>query len=607
MSNAVKYTEKGHISLSIDIHKQEHGQIWLRIAVGDTGKGIKQEDRGKLFNDFVQVDTKKNRGIEGTGLGLAITKRLCILMGGDVGIQSEYGKGSVFTVIVPQNIASMEPFAAVENASNKKVLVYDGRAVYAQSVRWSLDNLGVPCTITETLGDFARVILQGEWYYIFAGYGLYEKIKPIMDRPDDAFPGGKKPPLALMVEWGTETHIPGACFMFLPIQSLTIANLLNGRADSEGFSEGSASSDLVHFTIPRARLLIVDDIATNLRVAEGLLMAYQATVDICQSGAEAIDLVKKQEYDIVFMDHMMPDMDGIETTTAIRALWGGRFKTMPIVALTANAMVGMREMFIEKGFNDFLAKPIDISKMEEILIRWVPKEKRVVDSGQLVVGSGQEAENNAGEDALSIPGVDSARGIAMTGGTLTAYKQVLSLFRKDARDRLPLLQNVPDENVLPAFITQVHALKSASASLGAAEISSQAAELEVAGKAKDMAFIRNNLDYFAGHLEELINHISDVLEADTVTAGVSMGKDSEAEPPANISEYVPLLHELAIALVERKADDIDHVLENLTRQILDKKSKEILDQISDEVLMAEYDKAWEMVFLLLKGEKENVN
>jgi signal transduction histidine kinase/CheY-like chemotaxis protein len=619
MSNAVKYTEKGYISLSIGVFKQEHGQVWLRIDVGDTGKGIKQEDQEKLFNDFVQVDTKKNRGIEGTGLGLAITKRLSILMGGDVGVHSEYGKGSVFTIVLPQSIASPEPFAAVEDVANKKVLVYEGRAIYAQSICWSLENLGVPYTITETLGDFAGAMLEGEWFYIFSGYGLYDKIKPIMDRPDDAFPGGKKPPLVLMVEWGTEARIPGVYFLSLPIQSLTIANLLNGRADNKGYSENFAFTGTVCFTIPRAHILVVDDIATNLKVAEGLLMSYHATVDICQSGAEAIDLVKKKEYDLVFMDHMMPDMDGIETTAAIRALWGERFKTMPIVALTANAMVGMREMFLEKGFDDFLAKPIDVTKMNEILVRWISEEKKEVvseDHGSEYSDTSESISANPNNNphsplptphSLLIPGVDTEQGIAMTGGTLTSYKQVLSLFRKDVRDRLPLLQNVPDENVLPAFITQVHALKSASASLGAADISAQAAGLESAGKTKDMAFIQKNLDYFAGQLAELINHIGDALEADTVAENALAGKDSEADISTDISVHIPLLQELVVALREQKADGIDHILESLARETLDKKSREILDQISDEVLMAEYDKAGEMVRLLIKGEEENVN
>jgi signal transduction histidine kinase/ActR/RegA family two-component response regulator/HPt (histidine-containing phosphotransfer) domain-containing protein len=607
MSNAVKYTEKGHISLSIEVFKQEHGQVWLTITVSDTGKGIKPEDQAKLFGEFVQVDMTKNRGIEGTGLGLAITKRLCLLMGGDVGVQSEYGKGSVFTIVLPQNIASSEPFAEVEDAANKKVLVYEGRPIYAKSICWSLANLGVPYTMTETLGDFAGAMLEGEWFFIFSGYGLYEKIKPIMDRPDGDFPGGKKPPLVLMAEWGTEARIPGVQLMSSPIQSLTIANVLNGKVDNKGLNESSAFTGLIRFTIPRARLLIVDDISTNLKVAEGLLMPYQATVDICQSGAEAIDLVKKNEYDLVFMDHMMPDMDGIETTDAIRALWGERFKSLPIVALTANAVMGMREMFIEKGFNDFLAKPIDVAKMDEILFRWIPKEKKEEVSDQWVVGSEDRDSKNDSHYPLIIPGVDTAKGIMMTGGTLTAYKQVLSLFRKDVQERLPLLQNVPGEDILPVFITQVHALKSALASLGAADVSAQAAGLETAGKTKDMAFIQKNLGSFAKHLEELINHISDALETDTLAENAAMGQNKEADISGDISAYIPLLQELAIALGERKADDIDHVLESLLRQTLDKKAKEVLEQISDEVLMAEYDKAGETVFLLLKGEEENVN
>jgi len=125
-----------------------------------------------------------------------------------------------------------------------------------------------------------------------------------------------------------------------------------------------------------ARLLVVDDLTTNLQVIENLLAPYQVTVDTCLNGLQAIELVKRGEYDIVFMDHVMPEMDGVETTEVIRSLEGERFRTVPIIALTANAAAGMRETFIEKGFNDFLAKPIDISRLDEILDRWIPKEKK---------------------------------------------------------------------------------------------------------------------------------------------------------------------------------------------------------------------------------------
>jgi CheY-like chemotaxis protein len=365
------------------MQKRDDKQVWLKIAVADTGKGIKPEDQEKLFSEFVQVDTKKNRGIEGTGLGLAITRRLCIAMGGDISVESEYGKGSTFTTIIPQSVDSNIPFAAVDEPEKKKVLVYEGRYVFAKSLCWSLENMRVPYTMVTNLDDFAAALPREEWFFVFSGYGLYEKIKPLMESA--AFPNGKTPHLALMVEFGNEPFIPDARFISLPIQSLSIANTLNGKEDSKDYySNNTVTNGIIRYTFPGARLLVVDDIATNLKVAEGLLSPYKAAVDTCLSGLQAIELVKRaasqqREYDIVFMDHMMPEMDGIETTAAIRA-WekenGYLHKQVPIIALTANAVVGMREMFIEKGFNDYLAKPIDVSKLDETLDRWIPKEKR---------------------------------------------------------------------------------------------------------------------------------------------------------------------------------------------------------------------------------------
>ncbi len=253
-------------------HKREGKQVWLKIIVADTGKGIKKSDQDKLFGEFVQVDISKNRGIEGTGLGLAITRRLCLLMGGDITLESEYGMGSAFTAVIPQGINSPEPFAAVTEPEKKKTLVYERRAIYAQAVCWSLENMNVPYCFVKKHEDFAAALYREEWFYVFSGYGLYEKIKPLMDKPDSAFAGGKKPSLALMVEWGTEDYIPNVRFLSIPVQSLSISNTLNGKEDSKEYAE---SSGLIRFSFPGARLLVVDDIATNLKVAEGLLAPYK--------------------------------------------------------------------------------------------------------------------------------------------------------------------------------------------------------------------------------------------------------------------------------------------------------------------------------------------
>jgi signal transduction histidine kinase/CheY-like chemotaxis protein/HPt (histidine-containing phosphotransfer) domain-containing protein len=515
LSNAVKYSQKGHIGLTITADKPDAGQIWLKIEIKDTGRGIKQEDMAHLFGEFVKVDVKKNQGIEGTGLGLAITKRLCTAMGGEISVESEYGKGSVFTVVIPQGIESNTPFASVAEAGKKNVLVYESRLVYAKSVCWTLENMKVPHTMITDYNEFASALYRKEWSYVFSGYGLYEKIKPLYAKSASPFNirGRKNPPLALMIEWGTETYIQGVRFLSIPVQSLSIANVLNGKEDSKRYIK---SFNDIQFIFPDARILVVDDIPTNLKVVDGLLAPYKAAVDTCLSGSQAIELVKraaleKRGYDIVFMDHMMPEMDGIEATKIIRSLEGEHFRNMPIIALTANAVVGMREMFLENGFNDFISKPIDVSNLDEILNRWITKEKREekgAENEQLTVSD----ELLAIRSLYLIPGVDTAKGIAMTGGSLDAYKKVLDIFCKDIEDRMRLLHNIPEADTLSQFIINVHALKAASASLGAKDVSAQAAELEAAGKAEDMAYIRERLPAFVQMLRELKENIRDALK-----------------------------------------------------------------------------------------------
>ena len=380
LGNAVKYTEKGFISLNVTEEKpRKDNKLTLRFVISDSGFGIQPEDQPKLFDDFVQVNSKKNRSIEGTGLGLAITKRLCVAMGGDISVESEYDKGSTFIVIMPLDAESDAPFALVGEPEKKKVLVYEKRKVYAQSLEWSLKNMRVPHKLIFDLDALKEALREEEWYFVFSGYGLYEYIKPTMEQPLTEFKGGKKPHLALMVEWDTEDYIPGVRFVSLPIQGISIAEVLNGVYDHEDLVQTSAPMG-TRFTAPDAHILIVDDISINLEVAEALMLPYQIKIDTCLGGEQSLELIYSNTYDIVFMDHMMPEMDGIETTKRIRE-WENKQpdtdKQLPIIALTANAVSGMREMFLLHGFNDFISKPIEISKLDRILEKWIPKDKQL--------------------------------------------------------------------------------------------------------------------------------------------------------------------------------------------------------------------------------------
>ena len=470
LSNAVKYTDRGHIRLSIKIKEITDKQIWLIASVSDTGKGIKPEDRIKLFGDFVRVDVKQNQGIEGTGLGLAIAKRLCVAMGGDITVESEYGKGSSFTVVIPQNI----------------------------NIR---------------------------------GNELY---------PDD----------------------------------------------SNSIINGHDNYFTIKFKLPSVRILVVDDISANLKVAEGLLYPYGASIDTCLGGEEAIRMIKSRKYDLVFMDHMMPEMNGIEAVAEIRAF--KKNSKLPIIALTANAISGMKEMFMEKGFDDFLAKPIDILELEDILDRWIPgkKKERVTEI--------KERKIIFDEKIPEIPGMDVKRGIVNTGGTLDKYCKVLSVFCMDVEERMPLLQTVQDAGTLTSFTTYIHAIKSSLSTMGAKELSERAAELEKAGKKEDFAFIEKNLKNFLDKLNVLIQNI-----------GATLNRiESEKESSLNTLLSAPclaLFKELAMVLKIRDASEIERIMEDLGNMPKDSKTKSAFEKIAGEVLMTEYENALQIITELINN------
>jgi CheY-like chemotaxis protein len=324
------------------------------------------------------------------------------------------------------------------------------------------------------------------------------------------------------------------------------------------------------------------------------MLPYEMQVELCDSGPKAIEAVKqaaseKRSFDLVFMDHMMPEMDGIEATSVIRAMEGERFRTMPIIALTANVISGMRELFITRGFSDLLAKPIDISRLDEILDRWIPREKRKWGTRK------RDSDPNGNSPLSNIAGVDIWYGITMTGGTLEGYRLVLSIFSEDVEYRLPLLQTVPEADVLPEFTTQVHALKSASAAIGAAEISAQAAALEAAGETGDMELIGEKLPAFAERLAELVKNIR-----------TAMGETTPPEPP-ELSPVIPanLLRELEAALNSQDLRGIDNILTALNEKPLDSKTKKIMEQISGHVLMAEYEEAAATAAAILEGMQDS--
>ncbi|MDR3175565.1 MAG: response regulator [Desulfovibrio sp.] len=306
------------------------------------------------------------------------------------------------------------------------------------------------------------------------------------------------------------------------VGSTFIATIAQEVADSRpmgslsGRSVGSVVGRDIRFIAPDARVLIVDDMDTNLMVTEGLLAPYRMRIEVCRSGEDALALIKANDYDLVLLDHMMPDMDGVETTRAVRAMPEDRCRTLPVVALTANAVSGMREMFLENGFNDFLSKPVSVPELDALLKKWVPAEKR----RNISQGNGITPEAIARPEPSfpEIAGLDVAAGIARIGGSRKRYMELLETFLEDAQAGLALLGEEPDA-ASPDSVTLIHGLKSALANIGANDLSQAAALLENAARQSDTSMLRENLAPFLDQLAVLMKRIAGVVEPGRARSG----------------------------------------------------------------------------------------
>ena len=566
LSNAVKYTRKGFVFLDVAVERVDSGMLKLICSVGDSGIGIKPEDQKRLFKEFIRLEAKANQGVEGTGLGLVITRALCRAMGGDITVTSEFGIGSVFRAVIIQDFENEEPVAVVVKPETKRVLFYDWRPQLAQSIANALESMGVRYTYSQEFKEFLKELEHGEYDYAFISSKFAMDCSHI--------PGMRENPLQLvvMVEPGEVSVYREVISTMMPVYSITLANVLN-NVSGENLSHDNRPR--IQFIAPTSRMLIVDDMVTNLRVAKELAAPYGLEIDTSSSGPEALNMVQKNHYDLIFMDHMMPGMDGIETTAFIRGLdtGDGYYKDMPIIALTANALSGQREVFLANGMNDFLAKPIDIQKLGEILEKWIPVEKRMAPVQV------QESEIEAIE-IPDIPGIDVTLGLRNCGGSIEAYFNILSDFCRDTELKVSQVSMAFSKGDAKSFITLMHAIKGVTNSIGAAESGQKAAWLEKAAVSSELSA-----------LEDKTNELKETIKALMGSIMLAMTKH-EKKNGKNHAEISDLqLDALKTALVELDVEEVNKILLHYASMSFDAKTKDIISDVEQHILMFEYEKA----------------
>ena len=390
LSNAVKYTKRGHVILKISYSRIDEENINLRIDVKDSGIGIRKKDMETLFQNFTRLEEHKKRNIQGTGLGLSLTKRLVDMMHGEVLVESQYGEGSTFTAIIPQ-----------------KVICEDG------------------------IGDMKQ---------IFENYEL--SVGAMMPVPQ--FAG-------------------------------------------------------VH-------ILVVDDMEMNRIVAKEMLLQTGAIVDVAGSGEEGLTLMKEQHYDLIFMDQMMPDMDGIATFEEMKRM-NHQNKTTPVIAMTANAVKGAKEMYLQQGFSGYISKPIFEEKLWEILEKFLPDLAGKTEQ--------QESPDIEKETALQehFPYLNTKFGMSICMNDEAFYLKMLKVYIED--EMSDILQKDYQAEDWVQYEVHVHGMKNVSANIGALELSEHFKGLEYAIKGKDIPdtdYIRNYHDMVMNKYKKLLDGLKRDLE-----------------------------------------------------------------------------------------------
>ncbi|MDR2445244.1 MAG: response regulator [Spirochaetaceae bacterium] len=494
ISNAVKYTNSGSIGVTIS-KTTKNDKAYMEIRVKDTGIGIKEEDKSKLFDSFQQLDARKNRGIVGTGLGLAICKKLVDIMEGSIDVESEYGKGSVFIILLP----------LVE-------------------------------------GDAARLQLD------------------------------------------ILSSLQNAC------------NFVMVKKDTS------------------VKILVVDDMLENLAVAEGFLELHGVDVDTALSGEETLNKVREKKYDLLFMDQMMPEMDGLDTTRYIRALaettgedW---YTDVPVIALSANVESGAFQKFIGAGMNDSISKPIDSSMLNSKLAVWLPPEKiEFVAHPKTVYGRGEirkdyRDDNPVFKQLETLNCIDLEDGLQHTG-SVSSYLKVIRQYCLGFKKSTIGLQQTFEENDIKTYHIKVHALKGVFATLGVRKLSKWAEKLEFASADDGLAACGG---FSSVCLEETMPFIKECTEFfDRLPAELKTDDTEKAvvrNAGSNITFFVQKLNELKKALETGHANLINELIDGLCKQSFDKNTDDFICELSRLSADFDYDIAVQKIKEFLYGRED---
>lgn len=618
VNNAIKFTEEGYVGVDFSYRKEEYG-INLCVTVKDTGIGMSEENMEKLFQSFSQIDTKRNREKGGLGLGLAISQSIVKAMGGVITVKSMPNKGTIIKFVIPQQVLDEKPLITLEKKEQLNLAVYinmeqfnmtDVRDAYSCTIRKMIEQFRVKCHVCRSLAELKRREENEDFTHIFISSEEYKEDQTYFDEL------ALRTKVVMLTLKTQEKRILNSNFIHIykPVYVIPIVSVLNGNTPD---GQNVLPHNMEKFTAPDAHILVVDDNMMNLEVIDGMLEEYEIQVTKADSGKEALELIKSKDYDFVFMDHMMPEMDGIETFHHIREKAGAYYQQVPVIALTANAVAGAREMFIEEGFADFLEKPIEASVLDRVLRRNLPENKIIIQkqkeketshfsSEETVqekvetntnVSKEDEKESDAGEESLVIGDLDVKKGIYYCDGK-ERYIKILKIHTKSAKGNRDKIQELFEKEDWKDYTINVHGIKSSMLTIGAVKLSEMAKKLEFAGKEGDITYIKEN---HAAMIEEF-DRVTGFLQSHPLLAEQKKVKTQEKNlTPIEEKEFSQRLEELENAMFELDGECMTEILKELKKcSYMDVGLDEPMEPLLHKVEMSDYMSAVEAVAALKK-------
>ncbi|MBO5155015.1 MAG: response regulator [Eubacterium sp.] len=594
VNNAIKFTDEGFVRLKITVGEVTDNDIELLVSVTDSGQGIREEDMNKLFASFSQVDSKKNHNKEGTGLGLSISKQLVEMMGGKIGVRSVYGQGSEFYFNIHQRHGQDEPAVRLREETQRSTRVggYFRDTVLTEQLKRLCGQFGV-VYVKNAASDLPEEPVD----FFFTDVSGEEVLSSISDERQASL-GDICMLINPLLE---ESSLTSVKKINKPLYTLNFCQVLN----HEELVGGCDGEEYVNFTAPEARILIVDDNEMNLKVAVGLLEPLKLQIDTADSGKRALQLVSQKQYHIIFMDHMMPVMDGIETTERIRAMDSEYYKNVPIIALTANALMDAREKFKAAGMDDFVAKPIEMNDICSKIKHWLPRAL-IHHSCALQTGTGGQVKavvEGLPEEVQTAPpageklgNIDKAEGICCCG-TEKLWQELLGDFYKLIDMKAGKIEQCVADGLIRDYTIEVHALKNTARMIGDKELSEWFHRMEDCGNAGDEVTIREETP----KLLEAYRSYKPILEPFARTQNEAL----EECTPGQLREILQTIHDAADAFDLDGADAAMKKLESCRiPDVCQEKMETLRVYLADVALMEVMELTDEICAILEKEESQ---